>query len=98
MVVRSGYGIFFIPSYTGNGPADGFTQSTPIRGTQNYIPFNTLSNPVPNGILQPQCSALGPLQQVGLNVSAVRSNRASTYLQQWMLGIQYSILNNDMAH
>jgi hypothetical protein len=96
MVVRTGYGIFFIPSYTGNGPADGYTQTTPIRGTQNFIPFNTLSNPVPNGILQPQGSALGALQDVGQGVSAVRSNRASTYLQQWMFGIQYSIRNNDL--
>jgi hypothetical protein len=96
MVVRSGYGIFFIPSYTGNGPADGYTQTTPIRGTQNNIPFNTLSNPVPGGILQPQGSALGALQDVGQGVPAVRSNRASTYLQQWMFGIQYSIRNNDM--
>jgi Carboxypeptidase regulatory-like domain/TonB dependent receptor len=97
LVVRSGYGIFFIPSYTGNGPADGFTQSTPIRGTQNFIPFDTLSNPVPNGILLPQGSALGALQDVGQNVPAVRSARASTYLQQWMFGIQYSIRNNDMV-
>ena len=96
VVVRSGYGIFFIPSYTGNGPADGYTQTTPIRGTQNNIPFNTLSNPVPNGILLPQGSALGALQDVGQGVSAVRSSRASTYLQQWMLGVQYSIRNNDL--
>ena len=96
IVVRSGYGIFFIPSYTGNGPADGYTQTTPIRGTQNFIPFNTLSNPVPSGILQPQGSALGALQQVGQGVSAVRSTRASTYLQQWMFGVQYSIRNNDL--
>ena len=97
LVVRSGYGIFFIPSYTGNGPADGYTQTTPIRGTQNFVPFDTLSNPVPNGILQPQGSALGALQDVGQGVPAVRSARASTYLQQWMLGVQYSIRNNDMV-
>jgi hypothetical protein len=30
-------------------------------------------------------------------VPAVRSARASTYLQQWMFGIQYSIRNNDMV-
>jgi hypothetical protein len=96
LVARTGYGIFFIPSYTGNGPADGYTQTTPIRGTQNFIPFNTLSNPVPGGILQPLGSALGALQDVGQGVPAVRSNRASTYLQQWMLGFQYSIRNNDL--
>jgi hypothetical protein len=95
-VLRSGYGIFFIPSYTGNGPADGYTQTTPITGTQNNIPFDTLSNPVPGGILQPQGSALGALQDVGQGVPAVRSARASTYLQQWMFGLQYSLRTNDL--
>jgi hypothetical protein len=97
LVVRSGYGLFFIPSYTGNGPADGYTQTTPIRGTRgdNSV-FDTLSNPVPSGILLPQGSALGSQQDVGQGVSAVRSSRASSYLQQWMLGVQYSIHNNDL--
>jgi len=96
IVARGGYGLFFIPSYTGNAPADGFTQTTPIQGTLNYVPYNTLSNPVPNGILLPQGSALGAMQDVGQSVSAVRSARASTYLQQWMVGFQYSIRTNDL--
>src|SRR5260370_10061144 len=96
MLVRSGYGIFFIRSYTGNGPAGGYTQTTPIRGTQNFIPFDTLSNTVPNGILLPQGSALGAMPDVGEGVPAVRSARASTYLQQWMLGVQYSLRTNDL--
>jgi hypothetical protein len=95
-VVRGGYGLFFIPSYTGNAPADGYTQTTPIQGTLNYVPYNTLSNPVPNGILLPQGSALGAMQDVGQGVPAVRSARASTYLQQWMLGVQYSLRTNDL--
>ncbi|WP_260473150.1 TonB-dependent receptor [Edaphobacter aggregans] len=97
MVLRSGYGLFFIPTFTGNGPADGYTQTTPIRGTNgdNSV-FNTLSNPVPNGVLLPQGSALGSQQDVGQGVPAVRRARASSYLQQWMLGIQYSFHTNDM--
>lgn len=96
LTLRSGYGLFFIPFYTGNGPADGYTQLTNIVGTSNFLPYNTLSNPVPNGVLLPQGSALGPLQDVGQGVPAARSDRASTYLQQWMLGFQYSIRNNDL--
>jgi hypothetical protein len=96
LVGRGGYGIFFIPSYTGNGPADGYTQLTNIVGTSNFVPYNTLSNPVPTGVLLPQGSALAALQDVGQGVPAVRSDRASTYLQQWMLGLQYSIRNNDL--
>jgi Carboxypeptidase regulatory-like domain len=96
-VVRSGYGLFFIPSYIGNGPADGFTQTTPIVGTLvGFQPNNTLSNPLPNGILLPQGSALGGQQDVGYGVPAVRSDRNSTYVQQWMLGVQYSFRPNDL--
>jgi hypothetical protein len=96
-VLRSGYGIFFIPSYIGNGPADGFTQTTPIVGTLvGFQPNNTLSNPLPNGILLPQGSALGGQQDVGYTVPAVKSDRNSTYMQQWMLGVQYSFRPNDL--
>ena len=96
-VIRSGYGIFFIPSYIGNGPADGFTQTTPITGTLvGFLPNNTLSNPLPNGILLPQGSALGGQQDVGYTVPAVKSDRNSTYMQQWMLGVQYSFRTNDL--
>jgi hypothetical protein len=96
-VLRSGYGIFFIPSYTGSGPADGFTQTTPIVGTLvGFQPNDTLSNPLPNGILLPQGNALGGQQDVGYGVPAVRSDRASTYMQQWMLGVQYAFRTNDL--
>ena len=96
-VLRSGYGLFFIPSYYGNGPADGFTQTTPIRGTNaDNTVFNTLSNPVPNGILLPQGSALGNQQDIGQGVSAVRSDRTSAYLHQFMLGFEYALRNNDL--
>ncbi|WP_213807577.1 TonB-dependent receptor [Granulicella sp. dw_53] len=97
LIARTGYGLFFIPSFTGNGPADGFTQTTPIVGSLvGFQPFSTLNNPLPNGILQPQGSALGPLQDVGYGVPAVRSARASNYLQQWMAGFQYAIRTNDL--
>jgi len=97
LVLRTGYGLFFIPTFTGNGPADGYTQTTPIRGTagDNSV-FDTLSNPVPNGILLPQGSGRGALQDVGQGVPAVRRGRSSSYLQQWMLGMQYSFRPNDM--
>ncbi len=97
LVARTGYGLFFIPNYTGNGPADGYTQTTPIRGTNSdYTVFNTLSNPVPNGILLPQGSALGNQQDIGQGVSAARSDRGSSYLHQFMLGFQYSVRTNDL--
>jgi len=97
LVLRSGYGLFFIPSYTGSGPADGFTQTTTIVGSLGgFTPFSTLSNPLPNGILLPQGSALGALQDVGNTATAVNSSRRSNYLQQWTLGLQYAIRTNDL--
>jgi Carboxypeptidase regulatory-like domain len=44
-VLRSGYGIFFVPEYYGQGPNDGYSQTTPWNTSLNngISPFSTLS-------------------------------------------------------
>src|SRR3984885_10171074 len=45
LVVRGGYGIFYVPNYYGQGPNDGFSQQTPWNTTLNngLNPASTLS-------------------------------------------------------
>jgi hypothetical protein len=45
LVVRGGYGIFYVPNFYGQGPNDGFSQQTPWNTTQNngLNPASTLS-------------------------------------------------------
>jgi hypothetical protein len=99
LVFRSGYGVFFVPDYYGNGPSIGYSQATPWVGTvDNQItPFNTLSNAFTGGQVLPQGSALGGLTDVGFGLNpVVNPVRHSPYVQQWMGGFQYSATNNDL--
>ena len=63
-VLRGGFGIFVAPTGIVNGDAlnqEGFSQETQLVATNNnYVtPAATLSNPFPNGILQPAGSSAG---------------------------------------
>ena len=97
LVLRSGFGIFFIPNYPlWSFPGNGFSQTTPYVGTVNGVtPANLLSNPFPGGLLSPSGSSLGPLTNVGLSVNAVARTRSSPYVEQWTFGLQYAVTQND---
>ena len=72
-VLRGGYGIYYTQTRSGaNGllsyGSQGFTQSTNVVTTyQNdgATPYLHLSNPFPNGLIQPPGSSLGLLNDVG---------------------------------
>ncbi len=97
LVARTGYGIFFVPSFPNTPPNQGFSQQTPwVSLDQNGLPVNPLSNPFPNGQILPMGSALGGLQDVGGGSNGVDANRHSPYVEQWMAGLSYSITNSDM--
>jgi hypothetical protein len=99
-VVRSGYGIFWIPDYVSfslnplndmvNGGATTYTGT--VDGTH---PVNTIALPFPNGISQPPGRNLGTtgtqqfLTQVVQSVTEVDpNNHPQGYLQQWNLDLQ----------
>ena len=107
LVLRGGYGIFYVPSYYGQGPNIGYSQSTPwvtsLNGGLN--PSSTLSgnaalglpSAFPNGQVPATGSALGGLTDVGYGLNPVVDPiRDSPYVQQWMVGAQYSFTNNDL--
>jgi len=97
MVVRAGFGIFFVQDFPlFYVPFQGFSQTTPFVGTVNGItPMNLLNNPFPNGLITPPGRSLGPLTDIGLGLEAVGRNRSTPYVNQWMMGLQYAFTPND---
>ncbi len=96
LVMRAGFGIFFVPALQVSIPFPGFEQVTPFVGTVDGItPVNRLSNPFPNGLIPPKGKADGGATFVGFNVDAVEENRPTPYMQQWTLGLQYELSPNN---
>jgi Carboxypeptidase regulatory-like domain/TonB dependent receptor len=106
VVVRAGYGIFYVPSYYGQGPNIGYSQSTPWVTSLNsgLNPSSTLSGNASLGLPSAFSSqvpatgnSLGGLTDVGFGLNpVVYPDRAGSYVQQWMLGVEYAFTNNDL--
>ncbi len=99
-VIRSGYGIFWIPNYVAfslnplndlvNAAATTYTGT--VDGTH---PVNTIALPFPNGIFEPPGRSLGTqgtqqfLTQVVQSITeADPSDHPSGYVQQWNLDLE----------
>ena len=102
-VMRSGYGIFWIPDYVSYAlnPSNDMVNaaSTTYTGTVDGIhPYNTISLPFPNGISAPPGRSLGTegtqqfLTQVVQSITeADRSNHPLGYEQQWNLSLEQQL-------
>jgi outer membrane receptor protein involved in Fe transport len=101
-VIRGGFGRFTASSGI-KGGQNGFERTTPFLSSidSGLTPYDTLSNPFRNGILEPTGSSLGPLTNLGQGVSWVNQNpgipyswEASLHLQReyksWLFEIGYS--------
>ena len=105
MVVRGGYGIYYGQSrsgVTGVVPygAQGFNQNTNVITTyQNdrATPYLHLSDPFPNGLIQPAGSSLGLMNDVGFGANGplhtAGANR-TPYEQSWSFGIERQLPSN----
>jgi outer membrane receptor protein involved in Fe transport len=99
MVVRGGYGIYYGQSRSGvtgvvpYGSA-GFNQNTnviTVNPADHATPFVNLSNPFPNGLIQPAGNSLGLLNDVGFGANGpLRTPGANQtpYEQSWSFGIE----------
>jgi len=98
-VVRGGYGIYFGQNRSGaNGllsyGSQGYNQYTNLITTYNNdgaTPYLRLSNPFPNGLIQPPGSSLGLLNDVGYFASGPSRNSQADrtpYEQSWSFGIE----------
>lgn len=100
-VFHGGYGIFFPPSASCcfEVDNDGFAATTrsplTLDGGITPNPAVSTSNPWPDGYQQITGNAQGEFQQVGFNATSNFRQRPSSYVQQWLFGMQYAFTPND---
>lgn len=110
-VVRGGFGIFVQPetlsslastgTYSSNAldNQEGFSQTTTYTSSTNNgltPPSNTLSNPFPNGFVQPAGSSAGPSTFLGQSISFLAPVQHDPYAERWDLGMQRSLTNSTL--
>jgi hypothetical protein len=92
LVLRGSFGRYFLPTAS-NGGTIGFSQTTSsVTSTADFLPYQTLSNPFPNGLIQPPGSSLGLATQVGDSISFSDPTRAVPKIWQYSAGFEYALL------
>jgi hypothetical protein len=77
--LRAGIGVFYAPTVFGPGDSEpGYTQGNTYVASNNgnTTPANSLSNPFPQGIIQPTGNTLGALTAIGSTFSFLDSNKS----------------------
>jgi len=95
-VVRSAYGIFYLPSgmqaagHTGSAGMVGYrTSSSMIVSLDGRTPIAFLDNPFPNGFNLPTGNSLGADTFLGLGIGeGVFIDYRNPYMQQWNVNVQ----------
>jgi hypothetical protein len=109
-VFRGGFGSFVQPETLSNLNASGTYSSSAISNTEgfsgvtsyvattnNYLTSaNTLSNPFPNGFVQPSGSALGASTDLGEAITFLAPYEKDPYSERWDLGVQQSLTHSTL--
>jgi Carboxypeptidase regulatory-like domain/TonB dependent receptor len=100
LVLRGGYGLFYT-NFQSNGMIQqlGFSTNTAMAtsndGGKTTI-SNALSNPYPNGLLQPTGSSLGTLTGIGQTITTFNRNFKIPSANEFSFGFQYRIAANSV--
>ncbi len=89
--VRSGFGLFHHPQLsTSADVTQGFTRTTSnlIAQADTVTPTFNLSNPFPDGLLQPTGNTLGLATLLGQSISGPLRQQQVAYQAQWSLDVQ----------
>jgi hypothetical protein len=103
LAIRAGYGIFYPQSIStpilGATTGDGFAPTTGVTasvdGGLHPVAGLSMANPWPGGYIPVTGNSLGELQDVGYGLGTNFRNRASSYVQQYMMGFQYALTPKD---
>ena len=101
-VFRGGAGIYYGPSanmVSGAGyNSDGFSSVTnwnatayPKNGHGNTVILNPLSNPFPNGVVQPSGNTLGAATNLGVGLNTVYHSARTITTYNFNLGFEYQL-------
>ncbi|HZT31811.1 MAG TPA: carboxypeptidase regulatory-like domain-containing protein [Bryobacteraceae bacterium] len=97
-VLRGGYGMIYGQAMDNPGAAPGFSQTTNmVTSIQTGIPFNTLTNPFPQGILTPVGSSGGLATGLGQGITFANPQMNIPRTQQFSFEIQHRFAANWLA-
>ena len=107
LVVRAGAGIYYTPTsamlgYDGGGQGPGYTAQTNWNATQfnqGYVPGDLISNPFPNGLVEPVGNALGDQAWIGHGQGQIwlKGPHPVGSLYQWSTDFQYQVSSHSVA-
>jgi hypothetical protein len=102
MIVRGGSGMYYGPSVhmiaSAGENSDGFGAQTTWNATTknedgNTVMLNSLSNPFPDGLIQPVGSSQGPATAIGSTLNTMLHSQRTPVTYNFNLGIE-----NDLPH
>jgi len=96
-VLRSGYGLFWIPAamteVTGDTRAPAWAINTPMVTSLDggVTPYDTLDSPYPNGLQNPPGNSRGLNTLIGQDAAANIRSYHTGYMQQWNFNIEQQL-------
>ena len=103
-VIRGGFGMVYAPLEISNNavgfvPSTGFSSATAWATSLNggLNPYNVLSNPFPQGLVQPTGSSLGAGTSLGQSLTAWDANPKTPESYQWNFSIQRQLPSDILA-
>lgn len=103
-VVRGGFGLVYAPLEVSNN-AVGFTPTTGYSSSTSWVtslngglnPYNLLSNPYPQGLVQPTGNTLSAGTSLGQSLSVWDAHPQTPRSYQWNFGVQEQLPSDILA-
>ena len=101
-VIRSGAGLFYSDNWgvgttsTIFGSAGFYATTSIVTSLDGVTPIVNLSNPFPNGLVQPTGSKLGPATLLGQSIDFYDRSNRTPYSGSWNLSVQRELPGNSL--